>query len=536
MKLLFFVTLLISFANSTSIIKKSWLEKQPRSYAKDFYISLYLKQNITSENAIWALGEAKKVNNKLLYSYAKALHNIDTSKTIKCMKLPTKKLYNKDANCIKLGLRLYQATRLSKNKLRMIIKKLEPKYPKIANSLKIIDAKVPFLKLINSTDELFFDTFNKIGSSFRNKYFNHHIPLKKLKSLVKNKNKFKTTIKLIVTNPKLNKLQKSLLYVDASSLKHKSQFFLAINAIKQSKLKIANNYLDLSLKTAYYKFDKDKVMYWQYQIKKDEKILKELSNSLSNNIYSIFAKEKLNIKITNIVKNSYKKLDINTSYDYNNPFSWLKVLKDIKKLDKRKKKKYEILFNTKKTQGHLSFINERFYEYKKTYLPNPYKELMKNYPIKRQILINALAKQESRFIPTSISTAYALGVMQIMPFLSKELAKELNEPYDIFKQLEAKTNIKYANKHLNFLEHKLNHILFIAYAYNGGIGFTKNMILKTGLFKKKKYEPYLSMELIPYDETKKYGKKVLVNYLLYNNKMNPKKKFTLKQLILSIKN
>ena len=126
--------------------------------------------------------------------------------------------------------------------------------------------------------------------------------------------------------------------------------------------------------------------------------------------------------------------------------------------------------------------------------------------------------------------------MQIMPFLSKALAIELKEPYDIFKQLEAKTNLRYANKHLNFLEHRLNHVLFIAYAYNGGIGFTKRKILKAGLFKKGRFEPYLSMELIPYDESKKYGKKVLVNYLLYNNMMNPHNKLTLRKLISSIKN
>ena len=128
-----------------------------------------------------------------------------------------------------------------------------------------------------------------------------------------------------------------------------------------------------------------------------------------------------------------------------------------------------------------------------------------------------------------------MGTMQIMPFLSKAIAKELKEPYNIFEQFDAKTNLRYANHHLNYLERKLNHPLFIAYAYNGGIGFTKRL-LKTNLFKKGKYEPYLSMELLPYDETKKYGKKVLINYFVYANYFNKKNKLSFDTLINTIKN
>jgi len=111
--------------------------------------------------------------------------------------------------------------------------------------------------------------------------------------------------------------------------------------------------------------------------------------------------------------------------------------------------------------------------------------------------------------------------MQIMPFLSRAISKDLKEAYNIDDQLNAKTNLRYANYHLNYLDKHLSHPLFIAYAYNGGIGFTKRL-LKTELFKSGKYEPYLSMELLPYDETKKYGKKVLTNYYVYNNYFNKK--------------
>ncbi len=114
-----------------------------------------------------------------------------------------------------------------------------------------------------------------------------------------------------------------------------------------------------------------------------------------------------------------------------------------------------------------------------------------------------------------------MGVMQIMPFLSKSIAKERKEIYNINDQLKPEVNIVYANHHLNFLENKLKHPLFISYAYNGGIGFTKNIVIKR-YFKNKKYDPYLSLEMLPYNETRKYGKKVLANYYIYANYLGEK--------------
>jgi len=532
--LLLFITL---YLNANTNITKEFLKDKPRSYTKDFYIWLYLKQNITPSDAIFALGEAKRVNHRLLYPYAKALKNKETSEVIRCIRKPTRLLANENSSCISLGLSIYKATKLPKKTLDILISKLQKKYTLQANILKVINSNTPFIKLKNSKAKTFFGVFNSCGTSFRSNNFNHHLPISLLQNLQKYEKSFYTTIKLIITNKKLNILQESLLYINPTNLNHKTQFLLAINAIKHNKNNIALKYLQFAYESAFYKFDKDKVLFWKYQLTNKKDILNTLANSWNNDIYAIYAKEKLHIPITNIKTQEDVKFKTSTIYDTKSPFAWVDVLNDIKNnLNQTKFIKYKNIFNTKKTIPHLAFLAEKFYKYKYTYLINPYKNIIKNYPIKRQILINALAKQESRFIQTSLSSSFAMGVMQIMPFLSKALAKQLNEPYDILKQLNAKTNIKYANKHLDFLEHRLNNILFIAYAYNGGIGFTKRKILDAGLFKKGKYEPYLSMELVPYDETKRYGKKVLANYLLYNNLLNPKHKLTLKQIINGIKN
>lgn len=536
MKILLLIFIAFNLYANTNITKQ-FLKDKPRSYAKDFYLSLYLKQKITPNDAIWALGQAKRVNNKLLYPYAKALNHKETSEVIRCIKKPTKFLFNEDADCISLGLSIYKATMIDKSNINKLIKKLEKDYPYLVDKLNIIKSNNPFIALKNSKPSTFFGVFNSAGTKFRSDNFNYNLSSKVIKKLQKYKKSFYLFVKLIVTNDKLNKLQKSLFYIDSSDLSHKTQFLLAINAIKHNKLKIALKYLNQAFNSAYYQFDKNKVLYWQYRLTNNKEILKTLGSSWNNDIYSIFAKEKLNIKIDNIKTLEDTNFKTSSLYDSKNPFAWVNVLDDIKKdFNQSKYIKYTNLFNTKNTLAHKAFLDEKYNKYKYTYLINPYKDIIKNYPIKRQVLINALAKQESRFIATSISSSYAMGVMQIMPFLSKELAKELKEPYNILDQLKANVNIKYANKHLDFLEYRLNHILFVAYAYNGGIGFTKRKILERGLFKKGKYEPYLSMELVQYDESRRYGKKVLANYVLYNNLMNPKNKLSLKQLVNQINN
>ena len=520
-----FLALLLFTTSLFSEIKitKEWLDTKPRSFAKDFYIWRYLDSNITADEAIWALGEANRVNNKLFYRYANKLHHKETSRIVSCQKMSHKQLISQDATCIELGLTPYKATKLTQKELESIINIIKEPYENTAKILEIIKSPIPFQILIHSDNKIFYDTFLEVGGKFRAKYFNFHLPLKTIEQLKQDKKNFERLIRKIVIEPKLTKLQESLLHIQAKDLSHATTFFLAMNAIKHKNYKKANQYLQLSGKNAYFRFDIDKVKFWQYQLNTNNKtLLKDLANSWDVNIYSLWAKEQLGKKVTNVVYKFPNNTNSKSNYNIHDPFSWLKVLSHSKKMDIEKLAYYEKLFDTKELSGHLAFVQERFKKYKQAYYPSPYDDLIKNFTPQRQALINAIARQESRFIPTSISHSYALGVMQIMPFLSKAIAKELKEPYDIDKQLEARTNIRYSDHHLDYLENRLKHPLLIAYAYNGGIGFTKRM-LQSGIFKKGKFEPYLSMELVPYDESKRYGKKVLANYVIYYNNLHKEK-------------
>ena len=125
--------------------------------------------------------------------------------------------------------------------------------------------------------------------------------------------------------------------------------------------------------------------------------------------------------------------------------------------------------------------------------------------------------------------------MQIMPFLSNNISKELNENYNVYEQFIPDINIRYGNYHLDTLSKQFNNNpLFIAYAYNGGAGYTRSQ-LKKGLFSKKnRFEPFLSMELISFNETRDYGKKVLANYYIYNNYLNSENPVRLSTIFRSL--
>jgi len=529
MKKLFFLILTINiFASDT--ITMSWLKQQPNSIAKDFYIWRYLDQNITPTQALEACKQINTLNNKLFFRYI-SKSNDDTLKDYtSCVKSKTKDLINKKPYCIEAGLSVYDATKLTKNNLNKIINKVDNEYPLLSKKLKILNSPIPFNTLEMSDSETFFNTFNQVGGKYRVKYFNQYFSLSTFKKL-RDKKEFEQTIKLIVTNLKMNKAQISLLNLTPEELSYRAVFHLAINAIRHKKEDLALIYLENAYKKAYYKMQKDNITFWQYKLTNNKKYLDILASSWDINLYSLYANNIVKKDLNNIIFNiEQEKIDKTNIFDTTIPFNWLRVLKDSKKMNDKKLSKYNNLFTTKDTLGHLAFVKERYDRYKNSYYVTPFNQYIDDLTKDKQSLIYAIARQESRFIPTSISSAYAMGVMQIMPFLSKAIAKQLKENYNIDNQLNPKVNLKYASHHLKFLEKRLNHPLFIAYAYNGGIGFTKRL-LKSELFKKGKYEPYLSMELLPYDETKKYGKKVLTNYFVYQNHINKQEKVSFNKLL-----
>lgn len=529
-KLLISLSLLIGISVYANEITLQWLESKPKTYARDFYILQYLKQDgVSSNDAMNALGLVNRMNNKLLYAYTSKLNHDESKAVTQCMRAKAKELVNNNADCIKVGLSLYKATTLDSLELDTVISKVKTPYPKFAKSLTLLNAPTLFPRLISSDVDTFYNIYIQTGKKFRQLKLNYKIPSRVIKKVQTDK-RFKKLIHLIITDPKMNLAQQSFFNLDVKNLDSKSSFLVALNLISHQKETEALPYLDYSYQKAYFQSDKDKIWFWKYLLSKDENNLKELLKSWDINIYTLYAKQHFNEKFNNIIYTvTQKDAQPIKAYDVNDQFAWIQVIRDTKDLTKEKLDYYYDVFTLPPSNPHLTFLYEKYHRFKKFYYINPYEDLMKDYDKDRKILINSIARQESHFIPSSISVAYAQGVMQIMPFLSKAIAKKKNEDYDIFHMFKASYSIDYANIHLNSLEKEFKNPLFIAYAYNAGGGFTRRL-LKSGFFKEGKYEPFLSMEKIPYSETKEYGKKVLTNYVIYYN-YNHKKDIKLTTLL-----
>ena len=499
----------------------------PRSIAKDYYIYRYLNEkNISSAQAEILFNQSKRINRKLFYAFAKKINDSGFKKASKCLRLKTAQLLKEDYECIAIGLSVYDIFSLDKNTLQKLKINLA-NYKDVHEIIKIASSSDIFNSSLKDKKK-FIKIFNHIGSTNRTKLFNRLISKNDINQL-STIYRFNKSIEIILTQRNLKNLQKSILNINiTSNLTSKSLFFLGLNALELNKKDLALKYFDKAYDKAYYRFDKDKILFWEYLASKDDQFLKNLKSSFDINIYTIFANEKFFTKFDNIISPQIRNKKIN--YDIENPFLWGKLLYKIKDKNSSTLESMSEKFKHSNTIGQYTFIKERAEKYKKHYFPMPFYDLLENYKQKRISLILAIARQESRFIPASISTSYALGMMQFMPFLARATAKQKKlKNFDLDDMFKPKIAYNFANSHLNYLSRHLHNPLFIAYAYNGGIGYVKRLLKSGKFFKKGKYEPYLSMELISYPQSRKYGKKVLANYIIYMQLFG--KKVTLSKLI-----
>lgn len=497
----------LSFATAPKDI--SFFDDKPRSVAKDFYIYEYLKSKKCTSKEAWALlGQTSRMNLKLFHEFAKKLDDAGIKKASDCMSMETPKLLKTDRDCIAIGLSVYEATKLEKKQLKTLATLLEPY--KEATALHVLSSIDIYQAMIHGDNDDFFETFNKVGAGYRKEYFDKDIPQEKLNTLAKD-TRINQTIQLLITDNKTLHVNKSLLKIDANEkiLTHQSLFFLGLNALKFNQKSLAMQFFEKAYKKAYRRFDKDKVAFWQYLVTKDAKYKQDVQESFDFNIYTILMEQE---KPKIMIAKAYEK---HPFFDEKDPFAWTKLLHTLKDKTPEQLEALAQVYLYGSSLPHFSYLMEKASGHKDHYFPLAYKQFLKGYDNKRVALILALARQESRFVPSAISTSYALGTMQFMPFLAKAIAKEKGfVDFSLEDMFNPETAYMFANIHLNYLEKYLYHPLFIAYAYNGGIGFTKRLLQK-GVFAKGEYEPYMSMELVPYEESRKYGKKVLANYIMY---------------------
>lgn len=477
-----------------------FLTKQPNSLAKDYYLyNLYenskLKQLKKSD--IYRFSPKMKKAYESLHprqSYKQKYKECFVKKDI--LKLSTK--------CQSIRLQsTYFAKNLSFKTRKILAKKFYKSDKNLALFLKELNMKNPLGYIILHNDLRNFLFF------FTDK--DDYLTLGFIKNAIKS-SKIKYFFKKAVIEQNYPLLRKSLLQLRPANVSGEFAFYMGINALSFDKTNLAFSFFKKAGMSAKNSYAKDNSLFWCYLTSKDKNYLKILANSKNLNIYSLYSRELLNLPYPNTITPNPTQAS-KQNFDMSDPFLWQKTLKKIKSLKKDQLNAYAKAFYFKNSLPIYAFIKARTDEYH--YFLQPLKYL-KSYSPQRQALIMSIARQESRFIPTAISTSFALGTMQFMPFLARHTAKELGlKDFTPDKLFHPKLAYIFANHHINYLQRQLNHPLFIAYAYNGGIGFTKRMLAKKHMFKPGKYEPFLSMELVPYSESRLYAKKVLANYVVY---------------------
>ncbi|CAM2865804.1 lytic transglycosylase domain-containing protein [Helicobacter burdigaliensis] len=521
--LLFFISFACLQAKTTQPpthkpITLEYLKQQPKGISRDFYIWLFLQQEISPKEASEAYKLAKNKNTKLFGLYFKKGDNKNLSLKTICERMPTSKLIKQDTNCISKALTLKKAETLDKRTLAMLSKKLTKVNPTLSRSLAIMASKNPFNELLKENANFIGNFYFNLSQSFKNTHLNKPIPPKRLAQLLKEKNStFLRMIKSAIISQNMSVFSHSFLDLDYTNSKqfldYESSFYLGMNFlfIKKDSAK-ALPLLETSLQKSYRSLDQNRAIFWMYLASKDTKFLTKLIEKKDVDIYSLAALELTHSKPQfNIIQ----KIDTKptpATWDIKDPFEWEKILANYKKT---KNPKLLEKVNHTNTTPHFVWLSKKTGE---EYFLTPYPEIFSKFSKETQALLYALGRQESLFIPTAISTSYALGIMQLMPFNVEAIAKDFKEDKKVgyLDMFDPNTNVRYAEYFTRPLLREFKHPLFISYAYNGGPGFTRRLLAKNYLFKKNNsLDPWYSIEMIPYEESRIYGKKVLANYIIY---------------------
>ena len=157
-------------------------------------------------------------------------------------------------------------------------------------------------------------------------------------------------------------------------------------------------------------------------------------------------------------------------------------------------------------------------EYWQALYPFPYLETIVNWSEERQlnpVLVTALIRQESRFMPAIKSVVGATGLMQVMPETGEEVARQIQLTNYSLEDIE--DNVNLGTFYLDFTHRQYNNNSLLAVAsYNAGPNAVSGWLDRFGF-----QDPDAFAEKIPYPETYGYIKSVFGNYWNYLRIYNP---------------
>lgn len=148
--------------------------------------------------------------------------------------------------------------------------------------------------------------------------------------------------------------------------------------------------------------------------------------------------------------------------------------------------------------------------------PYPHRDIIEKYAVQYGVdplIVVAVIREESKFLPQSESHKGAKGLMQLMPSTAQSIAESIGDKtYSDKDLLIPEKNIQYGTWYLASLQKVFsNNTTLVIAAYNGGRGHVQEWI-KTGQIDPEN----ISQQDIPFKETRVYVGRVLKSYQKYN--------------------
>lgn len=508
---IFFISIFILYCYANNDI--SIIESKPSGIARDFYIYNYLINNkVSTDDMLKLYNLINNKNTKIM-----KLINIPTNLLPLdkyCSSLSYDKLLLSDDDCFNLGFKLKYAL---ENKLDYKVKN-RIKNKNLLDSIKILESKDILNTLLKESGEKFALIYAEVPNV---KIFNKNI---KNPKLLNDKNYYKTIYNMLISK-KYPKFMKSLLQTNIKNVNDFTFFALALNELLNGNKSKAIHYFKETAMVTKNHILRDKATFWEYKLTNNKDILIKLSKSNNFNLYSLYAIKKLKTKpkyeVISDTNPMFVELGDEIPFDIKDPFKWQILKEDIRKIkDKDKLLNITKIFYNKDTLPHLIYILNIYYGYSKEFFLMPYVDKLGILDNDITLLIYSIARQESYFIPTAISHSFAIGLMQILPSNVPHFAKEqgLND-ISLDSMFDPEISLKFGKHYIVYLKKHFIHPLFIAYSYNGGPTFFRKYLEKnkSSFNKNNKYDPWISMEFIPYEESRNYGINVIANYIIYND-------------------
>ena len=149
-------------------------------------------------------------------------------------------------------------------------------------------------------------------------------------------------------------------------------------------------------------------------------------------------------------------------------------------------------------------------------------------------LLYSIARQESAFNPKTISSANAMGLMQVTPAAGRYIARKFKVAYDRKRLLsDSIYNVQMGAAELGDLirDYRGSYILSFV-GYNAGRGRVRDWIARFGDPRDPKVDAVDWVEMIPFAETRNYVQRIMENVQVYRARFGATRRLTIEADLL----